>query len=101
MNQLKDFIEKVYSSEALRNEIIETLSTLTDGTKIDNETVNRLLTIAQREGFDLTKEEVIAYFSEPKELNEEELNAVAGGKDKDIKDLQSAVYAGYDKDNVY
>ena len=77
MSKFSDFYAKVMEDDALKAEVVKVLG----GSTFDNATDDQLAKIgdiAKGAGFDFTLEEVKAHFEES-ELDDDDLDAVAGG----------------------
>ena len=78
MSKFNDFYKKVMEDEKIKAEVIEVLG---DDTfeKASDEKLAKIGEIAKKAGYEFTLEEAKAHF-EGGELDEDELDAVAGGK---------------------
>ncbi len=81
-NNVKLFLEKIYSDDALRARIKDETNAYT-GEKTDEAVWDSIMApIAKETGYDITLEDYKAYVNEIKaseELSEDEMQAVAGG----------------------
>ena len=79
MENVKKFYEALKSDEALRGRA-EALDAKYGGTSPDEAALTAdLITFAKSEGYDFTAEELEAYANAPKHIDDDELEAVAGG----------------------
>lgn len=83
MEKMKELYEKVAADSTLQAKFAEIMNDAESAGK--EETEVKLLNFAKESGFDISTEEMIAFFSEKStnhasELNDAELDMVAGGK---------------------
>lgn len=103
MNQFSEFYIELMRSETAKKKIFEIL----DGKALDEAEEEQLIKIgavAQSLGYQFSLEEAKAYFNtEEKALDDEELDAVAGGKGPKIyvkyDDMQHNTHIDYTKVN--
>ncbi len=80
MSKVTDFYINAIADEATKKELIDILGNKSINEASDDQLV-KIGKLANKLGFDITLEEAKAYLtSEETELNEDDLDAVAGGK---------------------
>lgn len=82
MNRMNEFYKKLMENEDARKKVQEILGSKPVGDATDEE-LNKIGEIAAALGYEFTIEEVREFFNgDEKELDEEDLEAVAGGKNE-------------------
>lgn len=79
MSKISEFYAKVMEDEAAKKELIGILGEK-KFEEADDAQLAKVGELAKKLGFEITVDEAKAYFNTDSELNEDDLDAVAGGK---------------------